>query len=90
MQENLLDGYNLELSYHILVLSNFQPKKISFKKISFTYNTSQRPGCSSLSQKKNQWAIVNGKAQDIELMCHEASKKFCNWNIAVFIKDQRR
>ena len=85
MQENLLDGCNLELSYHILVLSNFQPKKISF-----TYDTSQRPGCSSLSQKKNQWAIVDGKGQDIELMCHEASKKFCNWNIAVFIKDQRR
>ena len=37
-----------------------------------------------------QWVFVNGTRQDLNNVCHEASKKFLNWNIAVFTADEMR
>ena len=37
-----------------------------------------------------QWVFVNGTRQNLNNVCLEASKKFFNWNIAVFTTDEMR
>ena len=72
-------------SYHIFIWSYFQRKGKSL-----TFKKGQALSRSSTQLKKYQWVIISIKGKDLKNVCHEASKKFFNWNIAIFVKDQMR